>query len=679
MKAHQFIQIVIRIHALILLAAGMLAAGPMDAVGSEPAGNRRQLLVRFEPGLHAASRGMTHAEVGASRAHRFRRIPVEVVTVPEGANLEEYIADYETRPGVTYAEPNYTIRLQNEPNDPLFGDLWGLDNTGQTDGTAGADIGALEAWEHTTGSSEVVVAVIDTGVYYTHEDLTDNMWENPEPEFDDIHGARWTDGDGTLTSGDPMDDNSHGTHVAGTIGAVGDNGRGVAGVNWDIQLMALRFMDDAGMGAVSDAISAIEYAIDHGADIINASWGTEDRSDSLEAILQQAADANVLVAASAGNDGSDNDDTPFFPASFDLPNIISVASSTAEDTRSSFSNWGKESVHLAAPGSQIKSTMPDNDYGYKAGTSMAAPHVAGAAALFYSLNSRAGYEMVKAKILETVTPLEAWEDVVIAGGRLNVGALVRTAEDTGELTIAIFPEDIGAQWRVVGEDAWLDSGDSVTLQIGEYEIEFAVLDHWVEPDPLTVDVVKDTLTSETANYQRARGALQVTIEPEDAVGDGAQWTASAGNTWQDSGERITRQTGTYEVEFAELEGWVAPNPVTVNIVKDTLTSETGQYECAHGSLEVSIEPQGARQDGAQWRVTGEATWRDSGDRLTLETGEHEVEFADSEGWVAPNPVTVNVTQDTVTSETIEYERAQGSLEVSIDPQGARQDGAQWRV
>ncbi|MFP4174099.1 MAG: S8 family serine peptidase, partial [Candidatus Hydrogenedentota bacterium] len=453
----------------------------------------------------------------------------------------------------------------------------------------------------------------------------------------------------------------------------------VAGVNWDIQLMALRFMDDAGMGAVSDAISAIEYAIEHGADIINASWGTEDRSDSLEAILQEAADANVLVAASAGNDGADNDDTPFYPASFDLPNIISVASSTAEDARSAFSNWGKESVHLAAPGSQIKSTIPDNDYGYKGGTSMAAPHVAGAAALFWSLNPSASAEMVKEMILETVTPLEAWEDLVVAGGRLNAGALVDAVIPTGELTVTISPADIDPQWRIAGEETWLDSGESITLQTGEYEIEFEVLEHWMEPDPMTVEVAEDTLTEENVNYHRARGSVEVRIEPESARQDGAQWSLNSGNTWHDSGDSVSRQTGTYDVVFAVLDDWVEPDPMTVDVVKDTVTAETAQYERAQGTLEVSLEPEGARQDGAQWRVVGEETWRDSGDGVTLDTGEYEVEFAGVEDWVEPSPVRVDIAKETVTSETVEYERAQGTLEVNIEPEGVRQDGAQWRV
>ena len=671
-----------RILALILLA-GMLGAGVTDGVGAEAPGGGNQLLVRFEPGIHAVGRSMSHAELGTARAHRFRRIPVDVVTIPEGADPDTVIAAYEARPDVAYAEPNHPVYVQGEPNDPLFDDLWGLHNTGQTGGAPGADIGAVEAWEHTTGSSEIIVAIIDTGVDYTHEDLADNMWENPNPSnvHHDLHGARWTNGDGTLTSGDPMDENSHGTHTAGTVGAVGNNELGVVGVNWDVRLMALRFMDEDGKGVVADAIAAIEYAMDHGAHVINASWGTDEYSESLRAILHEAAEANVLFVASAGNRNKDNDEEPFYPASFDAPNIIAVASSTDKDARSSFSNWGKDSVHVAAPGSRIKSALPDNRYGNKSGTSMAAPHVAGAAALFLSLNPGASHRLVKQRILETVTPLDAWEDLVQTGGRLNAGALVGGAVPTGELTVSIEPDeavDAGARWRVVGEDAWRDSGDSVTLETGEYEVEFAVLDDWVEPSSVNVGIAKDTVTARMAAYERARGTLELTLEPEGARADGARWRVAREGAWRDSGDSVTLETGEYEVEFAVLDDWVEPSPVNVGIVKDTVTARTAAYERARGTLELTLEPEGARADGARWRVVGEGAWRDSGDSVTLETGEYEVEFTELEAWVTPSPMSVAITKGTVTRETARYVKAAGELRVEIHPEAVRAE-ARWIV
>ena len=671
-----------RILALILLA-GMLGAGVTDGVGAEAPGGGNQLLVRFEPGIHAVGRSMSHAELGTARAHRFRRIPVDVVTIPEGADPDTVIAAYEARPDVAYAEPNHPVYVQGEPNDPLFDDLWGLHNTGQTGGAPGADIGAVEAWEHTTGSSEIIVAIIDTGVDYTHEDLADNMWENPNPSnvHHDLHGARWTNGDGTLTSGDPMDENSHGTHTAGTVGAVGNNELGVVGVNWDVRLMALRFMDEDGKGVVADAIAAIEYAMDHGAHVINASWGTDEYSESLRAILHEAAEANVLFVASAGNRNKDNDEEPFYPASFDAPNIIAVASSTDKDARSSFSNWGKDSVHVAAPGSRIKSALPDNRYGNKSGTSMAAPHVAGAAALFLSLNPGASHRLVKQRILETVTPLDAWEDLVQTGGRLNAGALVGGAVPTGELTVSIEPDeavDAGARWRVVGEDAWRDSGDSVTLETGEYEVEFAVLDDWVEPSPVNVGIVKDTVTARTAAYERARGTLELTLEPEGARADGARWRVVGEGAWRDSGDSVTLETGEYEVEFTELEAWVTPSPMSVAITKDTVTRETARYVKAAGELRVEIHPEAVRAE-ARWIVNG-AEYAHGETARDLAVGAYDVGFTDVAGWVTPAPLhDVVVERDVLTEESAEYIEATGELTVTIEPPEARADGARWSV
>ncbi len=394
------------------------------------------LLIGFKSDADAAKRDAIHAALGARRIHRYSRIPVDVVTLPKNSDLKAFIAAYQSLSGVAYAEPNYVIRLSATPDDPRFGDLWGLENTGQTGGTPGADIRATDAWDITTGSRAIIVGVIDTGIDYTHPDLVDNLWVNPDETengmdddgngiVDDLYGARWIDGTGVPTSGDPMDGHDHGTHVAGTIGGVGNNAIGVAGINWQVRLMGLKFLDDSGSGATADAISAIEYAIDKGAHLSNNSWGGGGYSQALRDMIEAAGEANQLFIAAAGNDGTDNDTLPHYPSNYDNDNIIAVASSDHNDARSSFSCFGQTTVDLAAPGSAILSTVAGGGYDTFSGTSMASPHVAGVAALLYSMTPTAPYDLIKQALLNSVDVLPAWDNLTVTGGRLNAFAALQ--------------------------------------------------------------------------------------------------------------------------------------------------------------------------------------------------------------------------------------------------------------
>jgi subtilisin family serine protease len=394
------------------------------------------LLIGFKSDADTATRDAVHAALGARRVHRYSRIPVDVAALPKNSDLKAFIAAYQSQSGVAYAEPNYIIRLSAIPDDPRFGDLWGLHNTGQTGGTPGADIRATAAWDITTGSRAVIVGIIDTGIDYTHPDLIDNLWVNPDETengldddgngiMDDLYGARWIDGTGMPTSGDPMDGNNHGTHVAGTIGGVGHNAIGVAGINWQVRLMGLKFLDDSGSGATADAISAIEYAIDKGAHLSNNSWGGGGYSQALRDMIEAAGEANQLFIAAAGNDGTDNDTLPHYPSTYDNENIIAVASSDHNDARSSFSCFGLTTVDLAAPGSSILSTVPGGDYDTFSGTSMASPHVAGVAALLYSMAPTAPYDLIKQALLDSVDVLPAWDNLTVTGGRLNAFAALQ--------------------------------------------------------------------------------------------------------------------------------------------------------------------------------------------------------------------------------------------------------------
>ncbi|YCM43042.1 S8 family serine peptidase [Verrucomicrobiaceae bacterium 227] len=277
---------------------------------------------------------------------------------------------------VAYAEPDYLVFPTAVPNDPDFqGRLWSLDNTGVTAGSLiGADIEALQGWDILQDASGVTVAITDSGVRYTHEDLAPNMWQHP--------GSGAFGWDAYDDDNDPMDQEGHGTHVAGTVGARGDNGFGVTGVAWKVDLMALRFIGEDG-GATSDAIRVINYARENGADIINASWGGRGYSQALEDAIMACALEDIIVVAAAGNEQTNTDEIPHYPSSLPLPNIVSVASTDQKDKLSDFSNFGSTTVDLAAPGTAIWScgAGSDSSYEYRTGTSMAAPHVSGALAL----------------------------------------------------------------------------------------------------------------------------------------------------------------------------------------------------------------------------------------------------------------------------------------------------------
>ena len=299
-----------------------------------------------------------------------------------------------------------------------------LNNTGQNGGTAGDDIKATQAWSITTGSKNVVVAEIDSGVDYTHADLAANIWTKPNAGKDgfsgDVHGYDFVD-----NNGNPMDQNGHGTFVAGEIGAVGNNGAGVTGVDWNVTIMPLKFLGANGSGYTSDAIRAINYAVmertQYGVNVrvINASWSSSAIDTGLNAAIQAAGNAGILFVAAAGNSASNNDVAPQYPSSSGLANVVSVAASDAGDQLASFSDYGANTVNLAAPGVDIYSTLPGGKYGYLSGTSMATPLVAGAAALAWAADPNATVAQVRSALLQGVTKIPALAGKVSSGGILN--------------------------------------------------------------------------------------------------------------------------------------------------------------------------------------------------------------------------------------------------------------------
>jgi uncharacterized repeat protein (TIGR01451 family) len=362
-------------------------------------------------------------------------------------NADAVATALQHNPNVEYVEPNFVIRLVATPNDPSFNTLWGLRNTGQTisgiPGNAGADIDAPEAWNVTTGSASVVVGVIDTGIDYNHPDLAANIWSNPGGKGNPDCAAG-THGFNAITGTcDPMDDNDHGTHVAGTIGAAGNNGVGVTGVNWTTSIMGLKFLDWTGSGTIADAIAAIDFAVQAKIDGVNIrvlsnSWGGGPFSKALLDEINKANEHDILFVAAAGNDATNNDVFPHYPSNYSTPNMISVAATDNRDGLAWFTNLGATTVHLAAPGVDIRSTIAGGGYAYFNGTSMATPHVSGVAALLLAKTPSLTTAQVKNAILTSVDPLGILNGRCITGGRLNAAKALGVA-GTPDFTISISP------------------------------------------------------------------------------------------------------------------------------------------------------------------------------------------------------------------------------------------------
>jgi len=326
-----------------------------------------------------------------------------------------------------YAEPHFIYEAMRTPDD--YGDyLWGLHNTGASGGVVGADMNAFDAWDISTGSG-VIIAVIDTGLDVTHPDIAPNLWTNPgevpnngvdddnNGYIDDVHGYDFVHDDGN-----PDDREGHGTHVAGTAAAKGDDGYGVVGAAFDAKIMGLKFLDRGAGGYSSMAAAAIHYAVNHGADVINASWGGYGQSTAIRNAIAYARSQGVIVVAAAGNEGNDNDGSGLYPASYTLDNIISVAASDRRDRIASFSNFGRNTVDLAAPGVSIVSTVPGADWGYMDGTSMASPMVTGVVALMRSAAPNASIAEIRDALLGSTAPLAAGSDDVATGGRVDAHA-----------------------------------------------------------------------------------------------------------------------------------------------------------------------------------------------------------------------------------------------------------------
>ena len=474
------VMVVALVAALVVLVLPFSSLGLAQEVGAGSSASKSPKLTGPEGKQYAAGQIIVKtkkdAALGDLRSINRRNdarlkeeIPktdVSVVDLPKDLSVKDAVKLYDKSPNVAYAEPDYILYPTAVPNDPLYKNMDNLNNTAQTGGTPDADIDAPEAWNSTTGSASTIVGVIDTGVDINHPDLRNNIWTNPGESgtdslgrnkatngvdddgngyVDDVHGWDFVHNDNSVY--DSGDGDDHGTHVAGTIAAQGNNGIGVTGVNWHAKIMPLKFITPGG-GYASDAEAAIHYAIDNGAKITNNSWGGGGYSQSLKDAITAAQNAGVLFVAAAGNDGSNNDATPTYPASYDNANIISVAATTDRDALAYFSNHGSTSVDLGAPGVGILSTLPGKTYGRYGGTSMASPQVAGVASLIKSRHPEYGYGTIKAQILRYADKKASLRGKVATGGRLNAQASVtQRFSDTSAPTIANLRPSPGSKTR----------------------------------------------------------------------------------------------------------------------------------------------------------------------------------------------------------------------------------------
>lgn len=384
-----------------------------------------ELLVRFSANVTDRGKDDIASSRGARRKGRLRGDSrAERLELRPGFDAAAVATQLRAQPGVELAEPNFLVRHdQTTPGDTRFPEQWALRNEGQSGGAVGSDVRAQAAWRETTGATATVIAVVDSGIDFTHPDLSNNRWVNPAEVADngedddrdgypdDVSGWDWVAGTGVV-----RDEQGHGTSVAGIIAAEGDNGLGVAGVMWRASLMSLRVLDSSGTGDVASAVEAIDFAVAHGAQVINCSWGTEADSQFLRDAIERAGRKGVVVVASAGNAGRDIDARPYYPASYDLPNLITVASSDGFDNLAPFSGWGASRVAVAAPGTNILTTHEGGDYHFVTGTSASVPIVSGIAGLIKTLRPSTNPRVVRSAILDGARKVNTLAGKVSSGG-----------------------------------------------------------------------------------------------------------------------------------------------------------------------------------------------------------------------------------------------------------------------
>ncbi|MBB1329732.1 S8 family serine peptidase [Pseudoalteromonas sp. SR43-7] len=604
-----------------------------------------------------------------------------------GMSTKDAIALLKSHQAIEYVEPDYQVSIARTPDDPRFDELWGLNNDGQTGGTADADIDAVEAWDISTGSRDVVVGVIDTGIDYSHSDLASNMWVNSSEIpgdgidndgngfIDDVHGIN-----AITDSGDPMDDEGHGTHVSGTIGASGGNGIGVVGVNHEVSLVGCKFLDAAGSGSTSDAIKCIDYMVslkNSGVNlrVLNNSWGGGGYSQALADAIASSEAADLLFVAAAGNDTIDNDVNPHYPSNYENASVLSVASTDQTDGISWFSHYGLTSVDMGAPGSAILSTTPGESYASYSGTSMATPHVAGAAALVLSINPELSTQELKDLLMNSGDANAALQGVTVAGTRLNVNQALIDADPTpgfkisadpltqqieaGQATnytftigsIAEWDEEVTLELSTTLGGAYLSSltarpGDEVMLNVetdtntqwGEYELTVTAtagdivkeqsVKLMVQPVGLN-DFTYSSNTSVDIPDNSPVGAVSVINVPDDLTVFGTTADVDISHTY--SGDLVVKLVSAQGTQVTLQSNVGGSND---DIVR-SFTSESFNGEVATGDWTLQVEDTAAADTGTinGWSLTlsaiGEVSPQPPRASFDVETQGLTVNFIDS--------------------------------------------------
>ena len=508
-----------------------------------------RLIVKYQDGSRASRGAALRDAVGSQMIKHLPLINAELVTLPDGWDVATAVQWFEGQADVKYAEPDYIwYAIENIPepsakdisgivnslstvipDDTRFGEMWGLNNTGQSGGVVDADIDAPEAWAITKGTDTLIVGVIDTGIQNAHPDLAGNMWVNPGETagdgvdndgngyIDDIYGWDFRNNDASVYDDASID--AHGTHVAGTIGAVSNNAAGITGIAWNVKIMSLKFLHNG--GSTSDAIDAIEYAIDNGAHMTTNSWGGGGASQALQDAIQASGNAGMLFLAASGNSALNADNTPMYPAAYPQENIVSVNSTDRNDQLSSFSNYGLTSTDLGAPGSAILSTIPAGGYASFSGTSMATPHVTGVAVLVYTAFPSLTHLEVKQRLMWTGDPIAALAGKSVSGRRLNALSALETdsippsvvvdlavTADPGQGGSAITPfagTALTVSWTAPGDD-----GSTGTAS--EYDIRYST-------SPITDNDAFDAAMQTTREpYPSAPGSTEsatiIGLDPE---------------------------------------------------------------------------------------------------------------------------------------------------------------------
>lgn len=550
---------------LVGLSTMAMATG---LVASEAAHVPGEIIVKFKSGSQKSLSQKTLAQLGveSQRDVKLSYDTLSVFKVSNDKSINSVLASLKNNPNVEYAEPNFIYKIdpikENHaitkkllkspftdfsapiPEDTDFGKLWGLRNTGSNEpqggaGVEGADINALKAWEISKGSHSVKIAVIDTGVDYNHPDLKANMWVNPKEIagngidddkngfIDDIYGYDFANNDAN-----PMDGNGHGTHCSGTIGAIHNNQLGVSGVMADITIMAVKFLSDSGSGSLEGAIKAIDYATTMNVDLMSNSWGGGGRSEALLEAINRASNAGIIFTAAAGNSSSNNDSSPSYPASYNTPNMVAVAALTAQNTLASFSSYGRNSVHIAAPGHNILSTVNGGKYSVYSGTSMATPHVSGVLGLLLAKEGRLSHDVLRTRLTMTGVPVAALKGKTQTASRIDAYNLLTDTR----------PERSGPK-----NDSWKKQ----TLE-SALESQHPYADN---------SNVSKTITVPGAKYLRVKVARYDLESGYDylRIADGA------GNTV----EKVTGAGSDYVTEY--IEG----DTVTINFVSDRSMTKWG--------------------------------------------------------------------------------------------------------